>query len=250
MLNFRIEGKGRPVLMIHGYGITFPIWQNLAPLLSPHLQLIEIELPGIGDSSMPDSDVSYGQACAKELIDLRETLGIEKWDVFSYSAGTSVAENYIRLDQQHIRRVIFLCPVITSGLRIATLRFLIALDRLWSVPGSWLLTGSRMAVLVRVLGFNARAHPYADLWTREIHSQRLEIMKDTLREIGSIEARSIKEIPLPAKYIWGRQDILTPRPSHPDANDVIIPGDHSASMRSVESIAPIVLEFLNAEETG
>jgi pimeloyl-ACP methyl ester carboxylesterase len=250
MLNFRIEGKGRPVLMIHGYGIAFPIWQNLAPLLTPHLQLIEIELPGIGTSSLPDTGISYGLACARELTRLRETLGIEKWDVFSYSAGTSIAKNYIRLDQQHIRHAIFLCPVTNSGLLITVLRLLIALDRYWAVPGTWLLTGSRMAMLVRILAFNGHAHPYADLWTREIHSQRLEIMKATLREIISFEARSLKQLPLPVKIIWGREDILAPPPSRAGANDVIIPGDHSISMRSVESIAPIVLEFLNNEETG
>jgi pimeloyl-ACP methyl ester carboxylesterase len=247
MLNFRIEGQGRPVLMVHGYGITFPIWQNLAPLLSPHLQLIEIELPGIGTSPMPDMDVPYSQACAKELISLRESLGIETWDVFSYSAGICLAEKYIRLDQQHIRRAIFLCPIINSGLLMTVLNFLIALDKIWAAPGNWLLTGSRMATLVRVLAFNGLAHPYADLWTREIHSQRLEIMKATLREIGAFGNKFIQHIPLPAKFIWAHQDRLTQLPSRPGTDDAIIPGDHSVSMRSVERIAPIVLEFLSEE---
>jgi pimeloyl-ACP methyl ester carboxylesterase len=64
MLCYRLTGNGTPLLLIHGWGVTYAIWQNLAPLLTPYFQLIMIELPGIGDSPEVDPEKPYYQACA------------------------------------------------------------------------------------------------------------------------------------------------------------------------------------------
>lgn len=247
-MNFHIEGKGRALLMIHGFGVAFPIWQNLAPLLSPHFQLIEVELPGIGNSPMPDPHISYGLACAESLIALREKLGIAEWDVFCYSAGTTVAEKYLLADRQHIRRIVFLCPVLGSSSPLILLRLLIRLDRLWPAFGDWLLTDQRLAFLVRMLGFNGQAHPYVQLWFDEISSQPLEVIKATMREIGSFGTGALKQIPRPAKFIWGRQDVLAPCPRRLDATDVVIPGNHSVSMCASDEVARVALAFLTPEQ--
>src|SRR6266851_4325242 len=47
MLPFRVEGSGHPLLLIHGWGVTYTVWQKLVPLLAPHFQLILVELPGV-----------------------------------------------------------------------------------------------------------------------------------------------------------------------------------------------------------
>src|SRR5690242_15251180 len=96
MLRYRLEGNGMPLLLIHGWGVTYAIWQNLAPLLKPHFQLIMIELPGIGDSPEPPADLPYYQVCAEAIEEVRIALGIERWAVLSYSSGTRAAEAYVQ----------------------------------------------------------------------------------------------------------------------------------------------------------
>ena len=60
MLRYRLEGNGAtPLLLIHGWGVTYSVWQNLAPLLTPHFQLIMIELPGIGGSPEADFAIAF-----------------------------------------------------------------------------------------------------------------------------------------------------------------------------------------------
>ncbi|MEZ4836317.1 MAG: alpha/beta fold hydrolase [Caldilineaceae bacterium] len=49
-LSYRIVGEGPPLLLLHGFGISYNIWQALVPLLHSHFQLILVELPGIGAS--------------------------------------------------------------------------------------------------------------------------------------------------------------------------------------------------------
>ena len=43
----------RPLLLVHGFGISFNIWKELLPLLCPYFTLVMVELPGIGESPMP-----------------------------------------------------------------------------------------------------------------------------------------------------------------------------------------------------
>src|SRR5437762_9418345 len=95
MLQYRLEGSGQPLLLIHGWGVTYTIWQDLAPLLTPHFELIMIELPGVGGSPQPDPGVPYYPACAEAIEELREALAIDQWTILAYSTGTRVAETYI-----------------------------------------------------------------------------------------------------------------------------------------------------------
>ena len=81
-LNYEMIGDGPPLLLVHGFGISFDIWQNLIPLLRTHFTLVMVELPGIGKSPMTRG--SYLSSSVGALERLRLKLGFEKWDVFGY----------------------------------------------------------------------------------------------------------------------------------------------------------------------
>src|SRR5579884_2520504 len=78
MLPYRLEGDGPPLLLIHGWGVTYRVWRNLVPLLKPHFQLILVELPGMGAAYHQVPMMSYYPACAEALEELRVALGIEQ----------------------------------------------------------------------------------------------------------------------------------------------------------------------------
>ena len=87
MLHYRVVGSGTPLLLIHGWGVTYGVWQNLEPLLAPYFQLIMLELPGTGSTTMVDWGASYYPACAEAIEELRLMLGIEQWAILAYSTG-------------------------------------------------------------------------------------------------------------------------------------------------------------------
>ena len=71
MLRYKIEGSGSPLLLVHGWGVTYGVWKNLIPLLKSHFQLIIIELPGVGSSPGVERDKAYYPACAEAIEKVR-----------------------------------------------------------------------------------------------------------------------------------------------------------------------------------
>ncbi|MEO8719925.1 MAG: alpha/beta hydrolase [Ginsengibacter sp.] len=55
---YRVEGKGKPVMLLHGFGEDGRIWDNQVSLLQKNFLLIIPDLPGSGQSEMLDGKCS------------------------------------------------------------------------------------------------------------------------------------------------------------------------------------------------
>src|SRR3989442_6430896 len=247
MLQYRIEGNGSPLLLIHGWGVTFSIWQNLVPLFKSHFQLIMIELPGVGGSPEVDSDKPYYPACTEGLEELRQELKIEKWSILAYSSGTRAGEAYIQRYPMHVARAIFLCPVYLNEVCSLGLRFEWWLNNTRPRLANWVLSDWRLYGLVLAIGFNGRPHGYVNHWINEIELQQMENLKRMLHELPG-KGRAPFELPAVSSvdtlFVWGRSDALMARPRHPRLNDVFISANHSAPVMAASSVAQVVLPFL------
>ena len=47
-VNVVIHGKGKPLVLFHGWGFDIHVWQSLLPLLTTKYQLYLVDLPGFG----------------------------------------------------------------------------------------------------------------------------------------------------------------------------------------------------------
>jgi pimeloyl-ACP methyl ester carboxylesterase len=246
MLSYRVIGSGRPLLLIHGWGVTFDIWENLAPRLVPHFQLNMIELPGLGNSPAADAARPYYAGCAAAIDDLRQHLGLEQWAVLSYSSGTRAAEAYLQCHPGQVSRAAFVCPAYVRGLRHLGLKTMIGIDRRWPAITNWTLSGWRLNNLILYFGFNGRRHPrYTADWEREIGGQRVESLKVTLRDMPNAAHAPFRLPPLPTLFVWGRQDRIPSRPRRPGPGHCLVPGMHSAPLEQAEAVAQALLPFLN-----
>ncbi len=54
-IHYVIGGTGEPLLLIHGFGQNWYMWNRLLPELSKHFTVIAPDLPGLGESDKPDS---------------------------------------------------------------------------------------------------------------------------------------------------------------------------------------------------
>ncbi|MBE3557655.1 MAG: alpha/beta hydrolase [Ktedonobacteraceae bacterium] len=245
MLHYRLEGSGPPLLLIHGWGVTYAIWQNLAPLLRTHFQLIMIELPGIGHSPGVDPHMPYYPACAEAIEEVRQFLGFEQWSVLAYSAGTRAAEAYVQRYPQHVTRAVLLCPVRLRGIHSFAVYLLDTVRASWSVPlKRWILSDWRLYGLVTALGFNGRRNIYTGVWKREIELQPRETLIRSLCEMPGKGRAPFAASAVPTLFIWGSRDFLTARPRRPRPNDVFIPANHSAPLLAAAHVAEAVLPFL------
>ncbi|MBI5936128.1 MAG: alpha/beta hydrolase [Chloroflexi bacterium] len=251
MLNYRIDGDGPPLLLLHGFGISFNIWTNLTPLLRDHFTLVTVELPGIGLSPLPpDTSTSlsaslYLPAAVDALEALRAHLALPRWDILSYSSGTRVAEAYLHSHAQRVSRAIFLCSAQTASAKANGLRVAGLVDAHFPALGNWVLSGWRLRFLIQLLGFNMQRDPRVPAWFREISSQPVDVLKATLRSLPDFGARPIV-IPdhIPALFIWGSRDLITATPRHPSARDLIIPVTHAAPQTSPREVGEAIIQFL------
>lgn len=245
MLSYRIVGDGPPLLLVHGFGISFNIWRQLVPLLSPHFRLVMIELPGIGGSPLPPVGQDYRAAAIDGIEQVRTGLGIEKWAVLGYSSGSRIAEAYVSADAAHVSRAIFLCPAMVGNHKSRGLRLGLWLDEHVPAFGTWILSGLRLKFLISLLGFNLRRDPRSAAWYAEIGAAPVRVLKDTLRAITS-RASDDLSVPVPYVTIWGDRDLVPLRPPHPGEHDHFVHGRHAAPVESAEEIAAVVIPFLEA----
>jgi pimeloyl-ACP methyl ester carboxylesterase len=245
-LNYRIVGNGPPLLLVHGFGISFNIWDSIVTLLCPYFALIMIELPGIGSSPLPEKGKAYLDQAVEGIEDLRNCLNIERWTVFSYSSGTRVAERYIQSHPLRVERAVFLCAAQVSDLLAVGLSFALKLDGRFPQFGNWLLSGSRLKFLINLLAFNLKKSNLSAGWFAEMGSQPAEILRETLRSLIVHDQRSFNIPPdLPAIFIWGKEDWIAPAPIKlsPSA-DYVIHANHSAPQTKSREIVDIALPFL------
>ncbi|MBI5838616.1 MAG: alpha/beta hydrolase [Chloroflexi bacterium] len=244
MLNYRIEGDGPPLLLIHGFGISFNIWQNLLPLLKEDFSLIMIELPGIGKSPAPQGD--YLECSANEIEQLRRALKIERWHVFSYSSGTRVGERYVQQYSDHVIKAVYLCPAQVQWHKAFGLKIAKSLDARYPQIGNWVLSEKRLDFLIRLLGFNLRPSPHTQAWMDEISSQPVDILKTTIITMPRDGRQLFAPPPVPHMFIWGRQDLITASPRKASARHRLINAMHSAPVLEAEQVAELAIPFLSA----
>jgi pimeloyl-ACP methyl ester carboxylesterase len=245
MLNYRIDGDGPPLLLLHGFGISFNIWTDLSPRLCGHFKLVTVELPGIGLSPVPPPTGPYLVAAVDALDSLRASLAIPRWSVIGYSSGSRVAEAYAQSHADRVERAIFICPAHTTADKALGLRIASKVDAHFPALGNWVLSGWRIRFLIRLLGFNLHADKRVPAWYTEITSQPVDVLKATLRSMPNGGECPIT-IPdqIPSLFVWGREDLITATPRKPLSRDVVIHANHSMPQTKACEVAEIVLQFL------
>ena len=91
-LHYLTAGKGPAVILLHGFAETSRMWRPIIPILAKNLTVIAPDLPGIGDSSIPDKIDML--TAAKQIHDLVRSLKIDKARVVGHDIGLMVAYAY------------------------------------------------------------------------------------------------------------------------------------------------------------
>jgi pimeloyl-ACP methyl ester carboxylesterase len=92
-LHYTMGGSGPAVLLLHGFAETSRMWNPILPTLGAKFTVIAPDLPGIGDSSIPNGNIDMKTA-AIQIHDLVRSLGITKTRVVGHDIGLMVAYAY------------------------------------------------------------------------------------------------------------------------------------------------------------
>jgi pimeloyl-[acyl-carrier protein] methyl ester esterase len=61
------RGKGRPMVLVHGWGLNGGVWEEWLDHLGPHWRTFTVDLPGFGRSPI-DGEANSLNAVAKEIV--------------------------------------------------------------------------------------------------------------------------------------------------------------------------------------
>jgi pimeloyl-ACP methyl ester carboxylesterase len=97
-IRYVIEGKGQPVLLIHGYTASVERnWGTSGVLkgLAKNYQVIALDNRGHGKSDKPHDPKQYGQEMCEDAVRLLDHLQIKKAHIVGYSMGAIITEKLL-----------------------------------------------------------------------------------------------------------------------------------------------------------
>lgn len=93
-INFSSEGKGNPLVLLHGFLEDIRIWEELVKELKKERQVICIDLPGHG-KSQGFSDVHTMAEMANVVKEVLDEIGVEVVSVAGHSMGGYVCLEFL-----------------------------------------------------------------------------------------------------------------------------------------------------------
>jgi haloacetate dehalogenase len=99
-INVKYAGKGKPILLLHGYPQTHAMWYKLAPrLVAQNYSVVVTDLRGYGESSRPiglaDHSNDSKRAMASDQVKVMEELGFDTFDLVGHDRGARVAHRLL-----------------------------------------------------------------------------------------------------------------------------------------------------------
>ena len=91
------EGRGEPVILIHGNGGSIETWRSsgLLPDLARDYRVIAFDARGHGQSGKPHDASGYGAEMGRDVIRLLDHLDVERAHIVGYSMGAHIAAQLI-----------------------------------------------------------------------------------------------------------------------------------------------------------
>ena len=85
-LNYVVEGKGEPLIFLHGLSDDLKFWEVLTSTLNEKYQVIRMDLRGHGESELGDDEISIA-TYADDLKNLLDDLQIDAGNLVGFSLG-------------------------------------------------------------------------------------------------------------------------------------------------------------------
>jgi pimeloyl-ACP methyl ester carboxylesterase len=92
-LHYLTAGHGPSLILLHGYAETSLMWRPFIPALAERFTVIAPDLPGIGDSAIPNDGLDMKTAAIR-MHALAGSLGVQKAEVVGHDIGLMVAYAY------------------------------------------------------------------------------------------------------------------------------------------------------------
>ncbi|MFX1390903.1 MAG: alpha/beta fold hydrolase [Promethearchaeota archaeon] len=104
---YKVNGKGDPIFLIHGFGTKKEFWIGQINELSKYFQVIWYDIRGAGKSDRPDIPYTM-KMHVEDLKGLIDYLKIQKTHLIGHSLGSMIAQNFTLAYPNQVNKLILL----------------------------------------------------------------------------------------------------------------------------------------------
>lgn len=242
-INYIEEGKGKAVLILHGWGANIDTVLPIVNLLKAHFRVYALDLPGFGRSEKP-GEVFGSKDYARVIKGFLDAVGIEKVILIGHSFGGKIS---ILLGLSHPEMVDKMVLIDSAGLkpkrnliyyiRVYTFKLL---KFLYRSIFFWMKDDEKMEKFYSKFG--SRDYQAADGIMRNI---LVKVVNENLYPM-------LKDLKTSTLLIWGDEDTATPlymgkimEKEIPDSGLVVLKGaGHYSYLDDFNRFAVILKAFL------
>lgn len=106
-IHYVIGGKGEPLLLVHGFGQNWYMWNRLLPELSKHFTVIAPDMRGVGESGKPAGGYDK-KNMAVDMHELMKKLGFQHIKLAGHDIGLMVAYAYAAQFPADVKKIALL----------------------------------------------------------------------------------------------------------------------------------------------
>jgi pimeloyl-ACP methyl ester carboxylesterase len=209
IVHYEVYGRGRPVILLHGWLGSWGLWQETMAYLGRYYRTYAMDFWGFGESGKKRD--SYAVQDFVTLVDqFMEQLGIESAPLVGHSMGGTVSLSVAIHYPQRARKVVIIgSPIVGSSLSLLLKLFgrrlvaYLVYHNLWALKLSF-----------RILApFYSRDPRWGEMMNRDISRTTLESFLFSIASLRETDLRpSIPQINVPVMGMFGAKDNVV----HPD----------------------------------
>ncbi|MFL5456970.1 MAG: alpha/beta fold hydrolase [Myxococcales bacterium] len=239
------EGKGDPVLLLHGFPTSRLLWQRVVPKLSQRFRVLAPDLKGYGESS-GEGPVDLASQ-AEAMLRLLDALDLPRAVVVAHDVGSAAGQILAVRAPDRVRALVVVDGVHGGEWAMGSVETI----RCWDP--------AKAASLAKVL---ARTMRVKDPALREILGgyEGEDGGRRLIRAAQAFDPRQTESIgealgnlPMPRLVVWGDHDeylplheVGEPLAKTLKARLVVLPGGHFLPLDAPDALANALLTFLDA----
>jgi pimeloyl-ACP methyl ester carboxylesterase len=213
IVHYEASGRGRPVLLLHGWLNSWALWRPTIQLLSKEFRLYALDFLGFGDSG--DQAENFSVANFVTMVhEFMDRMGIRRAPLVGHSMGGTVALSAALAYPERVVKVVVVGSPIFGQ----------SLNPLLRLAGnrSWIGLGQRMPFVYDAFqtGFRPFLRAYSHLMakdggslgnmlTEDVSKLAVAPFFESITTLRHTDLRPrLKELHMPVLGIYGRKDII------------------------------------------
>ena len=243
-INYEVEGKGEPVVLLHGWLTDLETMRPLTTNLVKTHKVYLVDVVGFGKSSLPKEPLN-SQDFAEFLKEFLDKLNIKNPVLIGHSNGGRIIINAVGKDIVKAKKIVLIDSAGIKPKRTAKYYAKIAVFK----------TGK---LFLNLLPNTKKTNEFKERLRGRVGSSDYKaspvVLKDTMKIIVNEDVKKIlPNIKVPTLLIWGGLDTATPISDAkimekliPDAGLVEYPyGSHFSYLENIENCKLVLDSFLN-----